>query len=301
MNFHFKLTVLILSVTLIKINQAQNLTLKNHTHFIRAISFTNDYKVITISDDLTMKAWDPLKNWTLISNYFQTLPTFCCLYSTNGVNKNDLFAASVGAIAYVWNLTDSSKLIKKFNEHNGTITNLAMTTSSNILATGSTDSTIRIWGMNSNNSLFNLTEHSLTVWGLAFLNNSVLVSSSQDKLIKLWNITNGTCLKTLTGHTGTVYTLLILTDELFASGSADKTIKIWNETNSSCLATFTGHIAPVRSMAKITDSIIASNGEETSIMVWNLTDYKRIAKFIPNEFYYRSISYSSNPKFFINE
>jgi hypothetical protein len=107
MNFQFKIIIFILSVILIKINKAQNVTFKAHNDFVVGITFTNDNKVITTSADSKMKAWDPLTNLTLISNYFQIIPSGCCLFSSNEVNKNGLFAAATGNIAYVWKMVGS--------------------------------------------------------------------------------------------------------------------------------------------------------------------------------------------------
>ncbi len=191
MSFQFNLLFLI--AILITNSKAQNITYQAYTSHIRGISFTKDNKVITTSN-FPMKVWDPFKNWTLTSNYFQNIPTSCCVYSSNEVNNNGLFAASVATlnIAYVWNLTDSNKLIKTFNEHIGRINALAMS-SNNILATGSLDNTIKIWEMNSTNSIFTLTGHLSDLFSLAFLSDSILVSGSQDYSIKIWNLTNGSC------------------------------------------------------------------------------------------------------------
>jgi hypothetical protein len=122
MNFQYKIIIFILSAILIKINKAQNVTFQAYNYSVTGISFTKDNKVISTSADYEMKAWDPL-NWTLISNYFQNIPTSCCGFSSKEVNINGLFAASALKIAYVWNLTDSNKLIKTFNGHTGNIKN----------------------------------------------------------------------------------------------------------------------------------------------------------------------------------
>jgi WD40 repeat protein len=176
MYFQIKIIIFILSATLIEIEiiKAQNLTLKNHTSVIRGIKFTKDNKVITTSQDAInkMKVWDPLKNWTLVADYFQDIPSGCCVFSSNEVNKNGLFAAATDKIAYVWNLTDSNKLIQTFNQIPYTIYSFGLT-SNNILATGFPYpiKTINLWQMSSNNSLLTLAGHTFTVTSLAFLSD----------------------------------------------------------------------------------------------------------------------------------
>ena len=74
-----------------------------------------------------------------------------------------------------------------------------------ILASGSGDTSIKIWNTTSGTCIKTLTGHSSYVYSLAVLEEGILASGSWDNSIKIWNTTSGTCIKTLTGHSDGVY------------------------------------------------------------------------------------------------
>ena len=149
----FKFIFLIL-VSNIYLDRAQNLTFKAHNSIIRGIKFTNDNKVISTSDDQVIKIWDPMKNWTLLSSFKNSNSAACC--GVSYLTKFGLFAVANRNTSSILNLAISNfSLIKTFKEHSQQINALAIN-SNNILATGSSDCKIKIWSLNSNNSLLTL-------------------------------------------------------------------------------------------------------------------------------------------------
>ncbi len=92
------------------------------------------------------------------------------------------------------------------------------------LASGSWDSTIKIWDMEKFTCIKTLQTHD--VYDLQELPTGELASCSSDKTIRVWNVKTGTCLKTLEGHTKGVYCLQLLPSGELISGSEDCTIKI---------------------------------------------------------------------------
>jgi WD40 repeat protein len=72
------------------------------------------------------------------------------------------------------------------------------------LASGSYDSSIKIWNPNTGTLVYTLILHTNTVFALATLQNGNLASSSGDTSICIWNPNTGSILYTLTGHTGSI-------------------------------------------------------------------------------------------------
>ena len=73
-----------------------------------------------------------------------------------------------------------------------------------ILASGSHDQTIKLWDINTGQTLRTLQGHTGWIWSVAFspIGNQgglegILASSSQDGTIKVWDTSTGECLKTL--------------------------------------------------------------------------------------------------------
>ena len=67
----------------------------------------------------------------------------------------------------------------------------------NTLASGSYDTTIKIWDIITGNCLKTLEGHSNSVNFLVKINENTLASGSYDTSIKIWDIITGNCLKTL--------------------------------------------------------------------------------------------------------
>jgi WD40 repeat protein len=72
-----------------------------------------------------------------------------------------------------------------------------------ILASASTDMTIKIWNSTSGEILKSLRDHKNIINDIIWLKHQqYLVSCSKDETIKMWNITNGKIVKTLYGNQG---------------------------------------------------------------------------------------------------
>ena len=97
----------------------------------------------------------------------------------------------------------------------------------NLIASGSTDQTIKIWNTKNGENLYTLNGHSFTVISLIQSNNGNLISGSYDNTIKIWNLENKICVSTLYGHNNAVWDLIQLKNGKLISASWDKTIKIW--------------------------------------------------------------------------
>jgi WD40 repeat protein len=97
------------------------------------------------------------------------------------------------------------------------------------LASGSGDSTTKLWDVATGQALKTLTGHQEIVYSVSFSpDGKTLASSSEDKTIKLWDVATGQALQTLTGHQHAVSSVSFSPDgKTLASGSWDTTIKLW--------------------------------------------------------------------------
>lgn len=99
----------------------------------------------------------------------------------------------------------------------------------NMLASGSADSTVKLWNVASLTLVRTLEGHTNWITSLAYLGKGNLASGSADFAIKVWSISNGgSLLTTLTGHTSEVSGLSLVGNDSMASVSFDGSIKIWN-------------------------------------------------------------------------
>ncbi|PHH49470.1 putative E3 ubiquitin ligase complex SCF subunit scon-2 [Ceratocystis fimbriata CBS 114723] len=138
----------------------------------------------------------------------------------------------------------------------------------NILATGSYDSTIKIWNVQTGELIRTLTGHTSGVRTLQF-HGAKLISGSLDKTIKVWNWNTGECINTMAPHQDGVITLHFV-DNWLASGSIDKTVKLFNfhTRQSWCLRGHTDWVNHVR--IDIQSRTIFSSSDDLTIRMWDM-------------------------------
>ncbi|EEP81494.1 sulfur metabolite repression control protein [Uncinocarpus reesii 1704] len=138
----------------------------------------------------------------------------------------------------------------------------------NILATGSYDTTIKIWDTDTGEELRTLHGHQSGIRCLQF-DDTKLISGSLDRTIKVWNWRTGECISTYTGHHGGVICLHFDATTL-ASGSMDNTVKIWNFQDKSTRV-LRGHADWINSV-KI-DSLsrtVFTASDDLTVRLWDL-------------------------------
>jgi platelet-activating factor acetylhydrolase IB subunit alpha len=151
-----------------------------------------------------------------------------------------------------------------------------------LVASGSEDTTIRIWDHETNQYERTLKSHTGTVTGLAFDSRGlILASCSNDMSAKLWDMSTYTCTKTLKGHDHTISDIkFTLTADMVITCSRDQTIKCWDVSTGYCSKTFSGHSDWVKCLAVSQDGVyLASAGSDQVINIWQITNGNIIQVF----------------------
>jgi WD domain, G-beta repeat/TIR domain len=119
------------------------------------------------------------------------------------------------------------------------------------LATGSWDSTAKVWDAAAGKEMLTLSGHRDAVFSVAWSpDGKRLATASRDNTAKVWDARTGKELLTLRGHSGYVSSVAWSPDgKLLATGGRDNIAKVWDGGTGKELLTLPGHSEPVLSVA----------------------------------------------------
>jgi len=157
------------------------------------------------------------------------------------------------------------------------------------VATGSGDTTVRLWNVKSGGMSALLVGHSNDVADVTFSSDgATLASSSADGSIRLWDVASRNCTKVLKTKTPVIMSRFSNDGRLLASSYEDGTSRIWNVCDGVCNAILRkGPNATISRMFFNPDEkkFMASGTKETTIRVWNVQSRSSLATFSEHKGY----------------
>jgi len=154
--------------------------------------------------------------------------------------------------------------------HDGPINTIGLSPDGNLVATGSSDETIKIWSSTTGSCLRTLHDDG-AVHAVSFsTDGQLLVSGSLD--LKTWEVETGRCLRVLSGHEGSVRAIATTAARpgRLISYSFDRTIKFWALKESCCLGTLDTKSFACSAAFSADGSRLALGLDDGSIRVWDL-------------------------------
>jgi len=146
--------------------------------------------------------------------------------------------------------------------HSSSVTSVAYCLASSLLASGSSDHTVKLWDAVTGKELATFSAHSESVASVAFSPDGTrLASGSEDATVKLWDVVSGKVVASFSGHSAGVASVSFSPDGTkLASGSSDKTVKLWDLVTGKEIETFSGHSEGVTSVAFSPDGSYLASG-----------------------------------------
>ena len=155
---------------------------------------------------------------------------------------------------------------------------VAFSPNGDLLATGSTDKTARLWRLNG--TLVHVLPQRGHILGLTFSRNGTsIVSTSQDGTAAVWTVATGARELLLTGATGAANAAAIAPDRSeYAVAFADRDARIYDGTDGRVLAPLAGHGSSVTSIAfDAAGKTIATGSDDGTIRLWDANSSDRFS------------------------
>jgi len=189
--------------------------------------------------------------------------------------------------------------VEVFVTQDNPVFSVAFSPDGSLLASGSSDNTIKIWDVSTEQTLRTLPSHTNWVRSVAFSpDGSLLASGSNDKTIRIWDVSTGQTLRILPDHVSAVWSVAFSPDgSLLASGSGDDTIKIWDVSTGKVLHTLFGHSDSVYSVAfSPNSSQLASSSNDHTVRIWDVSTGQQKTDKILGVNYAQSVTFSPEDK-----
>ncbi|MBV6625225.1 MAG: serine/threonine protein kinase [Rivularia sp. (in: Bacteria)] len=193
------------------------------------------------------------------------------------------------------------KCVHTLKAHTSMIHAVSISRDGQLLASASSDKTIKLWELESRKLLRQLgrwfSGHSGIVDTVVFSHDGkILASGSWDETIKLWSVSTGRQICTIKGHNSCVNTLAFSPDgQLLASGSADSTIKLWQLNTGKEIGVLRGHSDSVCSIAwSPEEQFLASASADYTIKIWQASTGREIRTLTGHSLFVNSLAYSQD-------
>ena len=244
-------------------------TLTGHTQTVIEIAFKDNGTLISGSYDDTLRAWDVAAGRQRWSKDVGDRVWAVALPSHN---PHFIAYGGDGNHDIRMRYSDDGDWRGDVSGHTGAVTSLAFKPNSYVLASGSSDDTIRIWDVGDNNNLRHvrtLRGHTDNVTSVAWSpDGRTLASGSHDGMVRLW-ANNGINFAILRGHASWVRCVAWSPDgRILASGSDDDTIRLWDPDTHGTLRVLRGSVTVLSLAFHPNGQTLASYGYG-SINLWD--------------------------------
>lgn len=193
------------------------------------------------------------------------------------------------------NLNDNAVL----KGHTSSVNHIALSPDCKLIASASTDGSVRLWDVHTGKCVFVLKDHTSVVSCVSYTpDGKSIATSSWDDTIRIWDVKKGICTKKMECD-GFSNTISFNQDgSLLASGSNLHTIQIWDIKTGKCIKKMEEHTGWVNSIVFSSDGEnLISVSNDSTIRIWDTKSWKckRILK--GHSDIVASVSISPNGKF----
>ncbi|KAK4471501.1 hypothetical protein MN116_004923 [Schistosoma mekongi] len=234
------------------------------------------HKIVSGLRDDTIKVWQRIPNICTI-NKNRGSASDCATPNHDEAGQNirgsDASAAAVEAQNQdgfnAATCSDGYHCTQVLEGHSGSV--LCLQYIGNLLISGSSDTTVRLWDLSTGCCLNVINHHAEAVLHLRFRNN-ILVTCSKDRSIAVWDMgpwqKDVSLRQVLVGHRAAV-NVVDFDDKYIVSASGDRTIKVWATDTCAYVRTLTGHRRGIACL-QYRDRLVVSGSSDNTIRIWDI-------------------------------
>ncbi|MGO8226942.1 TIR domain-containing protein [Rhizobium ruizarguesonis] len=175
-------------------------------------------------------------------------------------------------------LETPSFFVRKY-QHEAPIVGVLLTSDGTRALSWSTDNTLRLWDLATDQQIGLAMQHDDRVYGALLMPDGARVLSwSVDKTLRLWNLTTGQQIGPAMQHDDAVFGALLMPDGArVLSWSADKTLRLWNLTTGQQIGPAMHHDDAVFGALLMPDGArVLSWSTDKTLRLWNLATGQQI-------------------------
>ena len=261
--------------------------IRSHDGIVSGLSWTLDNRLVSSSEDGTIKVWNMVTYDQDLVLGDTTSP-----YLSIAVSPNGLLASGNGnGIIELWNLS-TGKIISEFYNNASPVLTLAWSHNGQ-LASGSEDGSVVIW--KKDGGLFvEFHEQIDKITSVAWGTEDVLASTSLDGSVKIWNVTNHDRKDITSKQIGSpVKSFVWISDHVIAIGLENGKIILWDVLEAKQITLLDEHTGPVNSLAITNDGNLISGSGDGRVLIWNMETGRPQAVF--HEYLQQSVTVVTPP------
>ena len=196
-----------------------------------------------------------------------------------------------------WTISRESQYIDTLSDHTHWVSSVAFSPDGTTFASGSGDSTVKLWSLVTKTNTATLSDHTSWVSSVAFSPDGTLAAGLADGTIKLWDVATKTNTATLRGGSR-VHSVAFSPDGTLAAGLEDGSVKLWDVATKTNTNTLSWDTDRVHSVAFSPDGTLAaglgnssSKSNHAAVKLWNVAT-KNIVTLSGHRGHVESVAFS---------
>ncbi|THU55030.1 hypothetical protein C4D60_Mb11t02270 [Musa balbisiana] len=210
-----------------------------------------------------------------------------CFYNRNSLHLDMIATGGIDTNGVLFNRT-SGQILSTLAGHSKKVTSVKFVPGSEVIVTGSSDKTVRVWQGTQDGSYdcqHVLRDHTAEVQAVTVhATQKYFVTASMDSTWCFYDLSTGSCL-TQVGEASTEegFTSASFHPDglILGTGTTGAIVKIWDVKSQSNVAKFDGHVGSVTAMSFSENGYFLATAAMDGVKLWDLRKLRNFRSFAP--------------------